>query len=94
MWRDAGLLRDAEGLSAMRRELERTKAEVVSAAQRSSVELANIHAVAELIVLSAIKREESRGAHYRNDFPKRDDQHYSARHSVVRKGEVVFETMP
>ncbi len=94
MWRDAGLLRDAEGLSAMRRELERIKAEVFPAAQRASVELANIHTVAELIVLSAIKREESRGAHYRNDFPKRDDQYYSARHSVVLDGEVVFETMP
>ncbi len=91
MWQDAGLLRDAAGLSAMRRELERLR--VAPAAERSSLELANLHAVAELIVLSALAREESRGAHYRNDFPKRDDEHF-AKHSVARGREISFEAAP
>jgi succinate dehydrogenase / fumarate reductase flavoprotein subunit len=39
--------------------------------------------VAEVITLSALKREESRGAHYRTDFPKRDDEKW-LKHSVVR----------
>ncbi|MFZ0661987.1 MAG: L-aspartate oxidase [Acidobacteriaceae bacterium] len=91
MWKDAGLLRDAEGLSAMRQELERLR--VAPSADRASLELANLHAVAELIVLSAIAREESRGAHYRNDFPKRDDAHF-AKHSVMLGREVNFETAP
>jgi len=38
--------------------------------------------VAETIVHSALRREESRGAHQRTDFPVRDDQHYLA-HSLV-----------
>jgi L-aspartate oxidase len=92
MWRDAGLLRDAKGLRAMKRELDRIRAEIASAADRPSLELTNLHAIAELIVISALAREESRGAHYRNDFPRRDDAHF-ARHSVVRRGKVAFESM-
>jgi len=40
--------------------------------------------VAEAIVLSASRREESRGAHQRIDFPARDDTRYLA-HSLVRR---------
>jgi L-aspartate oxidase len=91
MWENAGLLRDAAGLSAGLRELERLR--VIPAANRSSLEFGNLHAVAELIVLSSLAREESRGAHYRNDFAKRDDANF-AKHSVVRGREVSFETAP
>ena len=38
--------------------------------------------VAETIVQSALRREESRGAHQRTDFPARDDQRYLA-HSLA-----------
>ena len=93
MWKDAGLLRDAQGLGRMKEELGRMRPKVAPAAARTSLELANLHAVAELIVLSALAREESRGAHYRNDFPTRDDAHF-AKHSVVRGEEVVFEATP
>ena len=42
----------------------------------SALELANMLDVAETIVLSGLRREESRGAHQRTDFPKRDDQKF------------------
>jgi L-aspartate oxidase len=90
MWQDAGLLRDASGLRAMLLELEETAEQGVAAATRESLELANLHTVAALIVRSALKREESRGAHYRNDFPRREDAHF-AKHSVVRRRAVSFE---
>jgi L-aspartate oxidase len=92
MWQNAGLLRDAAGLTAMKQEVERMRANIARAPERASLELANLHAVAELIVLSALAREESRGAHYRNDFPRRDDAHFAV-HSVVRDGKVCFEPM-
>jgi len=91
MWQNAGLLRDAEGLTKMQKELERLRTH--PAADRASLELENLHGVAELVVLAALARQESRGAHYRNDFPRRDDEHF-ARHSVVRGKQVSFEDVP
>jgi L-aspartate oxidase len=91
MWENAGLLRDAQGLSIMKQFLEDMRAEI--APNRGSIELANLHTIAGLIVDSALAREESRGAHYRNDFPRRDDAHFG-QHSVVRHGRVTFEQMP
>ncbi len=90
MWRDAGLLRDISGLRNERRDLGRSGEQTLFAPQRDSVELANLHVVAELIVRSALAREESRGAHFRNDFPQRDDEHF-AKHSVMRELAVSFE---
>jgi L-aspartate oxidase len=59
---------------------------------RQGIELHNLQAVGEMIVTSALAREESRGAHYRNDFPKRDDAQF-ARHSVMRGDGVSFEDL-
>ena len=39
-----------------------------------ALELGNMLKIAEAIVFSALQREESRGAHYRNDFPERNDE--------------------
>lgn len=41
-----------------------------------ALELGSLIEVAETIVAGAIAREESRGAHYRSDFPQRDDDHW------------------
>jgi succinate dehydrogenase / fumarate reductase flavoprotein subunit len=40
----------------------------------AALELSNMLKLSEIIVYSALQREESRGAHYRNDFPNRDDE--------------------
>ena len=55
---------------------------------RRTLEARNLLAVAEAMVQAALGRQESRGAHYRMDFPERDE---GARHSVVRRGELRFE---
>jgi succinate dehydrogenase/fumarate reductase flavoprotein subunit len=38
-----------------------------------------------MIARAALWRTESRGAHYRTDFPRRDDEHWSV-HSIIRQG--------
>jgi fumarate reductase flavoprotein subunit len=48
----------------------------------SALELSNMLDVAETIAAAALKRQESRGAHQRTDFPKRDDARFLA-HSLV-----------
>jgi succinate dehydrogenase / fumarate reductase flavoprotein subunit len=47
-------------------------------------ELRSLLDIAETIVASALARQESRGAHYRSDFPKRDDAHW-LKHTVARR---------
>lgn len=91
MWQKAGLLRDVEGLRNAQADLKRICAELPQETDRQSLELRNLHAIGELIVRSALAREESRGAHYRNDFPKRDDVHFQKHSELTKDGEVRFE---
>ena len=54
---------------------------------RRTWEAANLQVTGLLVARSALAREESRGAHYRIDFPARDDKKF-LKHSVV-KGETI-----
>ena len=49
-----------------------------------ALELESLLHLAETIVVSAVAREESRGAHYREDFPERDDAQW-LKHTLVQK---------
>ncbi|MQS12592.1 succinate dehydrogenase flavoprotein subunit [Streptomyces kaniharaensis] len=55
-----------------------------------AVELGNLLDLAEVLAVSALAREESRGGHYREDFPTRDDvkfmQHTMAYQEVADDG--------
>ncbi len=43
---------------------------------RKGWELQNLLTVARLMIDGALRREESRGTHFRSDFPKKDDEHW------------------
>ena len=45
-------------------------------ATRASHECRQMAVLASLVLNAALARTESRGGHYRNDFPDRDDQHW------------------
>jgi L-aspartate oxidase len=92
MWRKAGLLRDAEGLRSAAEELAEIGQELPAGFGRPAIELRNLHTIATRIVQAALGREESRGAHFRNDFPQRDDLHYR-KHSIIREGQLVFRDL-
>jgi L-aspartate oxidase len=87
-WEKAGLLRDAARLREAKAELAAMT--LPSGDGRRCVEARNLHAIATMIVIAALAREESRGAHFRNDFPQRDDVKFG-KHSVLRDGVVGFE---
>ncbi|WP_158751417.1 L-aspartate oxidase [Acidobacterium sp. S8] len=90
MWQKAGLLRDASALREAQSELKYICTLLPASVSRSALELRNLQAIAELIVHAALAREESRGAHYRNDFPRRDDVRFQ-KHSVSCKDEVAVQ---
>jgi L-aspartate oxidase len=98
MWAHAGLLREEkslrEGLAALAGCADALKEPASGGGQsRRLTEAGALCRVAEAILKSALARTESRGAHFRNDFPRRDDRNFQ-KHSVVgRDGEVVFETL-
>ncbi|WP_101294224.1 L-aspartate oxidase [Halegenticoccus soli] len=82
LWERAGLLRDAEGLEAglgalddLRGRLSDLRVEGGRTGRdfEFAVDLAFMFAVAEAILRSAAFRTESRGAHFRTDFPDEDD---------------------
>lgn len=50
----------------------------------SALELGSLVELAETVVAGALAREESRGAHYRSDFPARDDVRW-LRHQLCRR---------
>jgi aspartate oxidase len=73
-WDRLGLLRDAEGLREAAAALEKIAGrKAQERVTRSGVEARNLRDVASHISAAALRREESRGAHCRNDRPDRDD---------------------
>lgn len=63
---------------------------------QEALDLQNQLIAARLLVVSALVREESRGAHFREDFPERDDTHW-LRTVRIRQGDdghPTFRTIP
>jgi L-aspartate oxidase len=78
MWERVGILRTHDGIARALREFEQIVQSPLSRASR------NFLNVATLIARSALWREESRGAHFRTDFPGTDNAKWQV-HSIVRK---------
>ena len=88
MWKDAGLLRDAEGLRRAQGALDGMFRSMPRAMSRRAIEARTLYCVAGVMIESALGREESRGAHYRLDFTGRWP---IAKHSIMEKGRLRFE---
>jgi len=91
MWRDVGILRSGKELTEGIEQLQALELPKSEKPGRAGHELRNLHTLALLIARSALAREESRGSHYRSDFPYRNDEDLG-KHSAVQKGsDVRFE---
>jgi L-aspartate oxidase len=75
MWRSVGLFRDRCGLAHAVAVLEAAYAGEYPG-DAGGFRQRNLVTVARLIARAALRREESRGAHFRADFPARDDAHW------------------
>ena len=104
MQEDFGVFRDGpamqeglEKLAAINERLSNAylsdKSAVFNTARIEALELDNLMAVAMASAVPAAKRQESRGAHSRLDFPKRDDKNW-LKHSVYfEEGRVAFRAV-
>jgi succinate dehydrogenase / fumarate reductase flavoprotein subunit len=89
-----GLFREKKGLIEALRVIRKLKEEynnlsieddekAFSTEFIQAIELGFMLDVAEVVAISALFREESRGAHYREDFPHRDDTSW-LKHTIAR----------
>jgi L-aspartate oxidase len=96
MWAYAGLLREdstlRQGLAAQKH-CSAALAELVTPEQgsRRLAEAQAMCSVSNAILASALARTESRGAHFRNDFPRRNDENFQKHSSFTGEDRVVFE---
>jgi L-aspartate oxidase len=85
MVRYAGLRRDRlgllKGLEDLKRQLPLFQ---LSLSKREELEYANLLTCAMLVTEAALNREESRGGHYRDDFPLRDDSKWRV-HTILNR---------
>jgi succinate dehydrogenase / fumarate reductase flavoprotein subunit/fumarate reductase flavoprotein subunit len=86
MWEQAGLVRHATSLATAQKGLETLREQAERVAVRGTprlnaewqewLNLQSLLTVSNMIVASALARQESRGSHYRSDFPAADDARY------------------
>jgi len=107
MWDKVGIFRTGREIQEAIVEIERVKEKelpklcIMDSKTRynrewvEALEIENLVTVAEMVARAALMREESRGAHYRRDFPKTDNQNWFV-NIVIRqeRGRMVFEKVP
>jgi len=90
MWKQVGIVRTGEKLRQAMNKLEELRGRVPRPHSRREFEARNLQITAMLVARSALAREESRGAHYRTDFPGHNDLKFR-KHSVVAGERIGFE---
>jgi len=83
LWDKVGIVRSGEGLREAANILAAWEKELEQPTDRPSYELSDMVLVGRLMVEAALIREESRGAHFRSDFPHPSDAWL--KHIVFRK---------
>jgi L-aspartate oxidase len=89
MWNEVGVVRIRTGMQKAVKALEEITPKLAHPKTKRAHEGANLHLAALMVARSALAREESRGAHYRIDYPDHDDKKF-LKHSVIRNDKVVF----
>ncbi len=80
-WNSCGVLRNGPELKAAAKRIEARALQPLENPIRSDFEVRNMYQLASLIAFAALRREESRGGHYRTDFPEKSPTF--EKHSVL-----------
>jgi L-aspartate oxidase len=79
----AGVLRSAAGLAEGQILLDKLAGETTALVDQESWETTNLLTVSAALAAAAALREETRGSHWREDFPDRDDERWSGHFDTV-----------
>jgi len=92
MTKKVGILRDAQSLKEAGEfvDFHINSRCLYNKRDKNILEFANMLTVASLIIKAASLREESRGTHQRNDFPKKDDKNWK-KHIILKQNKVYFK---
>ncbi len=90
MWKDVGIVRTGSGMKQAITGLEEIGRQISKPHSRREYEARNLQIAGLLVARSALAREESRGAHYRTDFPDHSDVKFR-KHSVAVGEKIRFE---
>lgn len=89
----AGAIRDENGLKNTLKELELLVSEKTKEGSTQAWEATNLFTVSTFIASAALMRQESRGAHWRQDFPKKDDKNWQVRiKGEIEDGQIKLTT--
>jgi len=93
LWRNVGIVRNAEDLAEADALIEFWQGYVLDKVfdQPAGWELQNMLTLGRLMAQAANLRTETRGVHYRVDYPERDDDHWQKHIRMERGGEVRLE---
>ena len=91
LWKDAGILRTRKDLKTALETLKAMQIPHTGKQTRCEQELNNLQVLGSLVCRSALAREESRGSHYRADFPYRDDETFQKHSLIAKDHDVKFE---
>jgi L-aspartate oxidase len=83
MSQGVGVLRDRGSVRRSMTDLTELRMRTSAEPCTEAWEATNLHLVASALAGAALEREETRGSHWRQDFPDRDDEHWRA-HLVTR----------
>jgi L-aspartate oxidase len=90
MWNHAGIVRTGSGLKEAIRGLQDIAPQLAHPRTRREFEARNLQLNGLLVARSALAREESRGAHYRTDYPDHNDAKFR-KHSIVTTEKIRFD---
>jgi fumarate reductase flavoprotein subunit len=104
-WEKVGIIREEkglkEGLSVIRELKEKMSGVGIPEARSYNIlwndwlNMGNLLDVSEIVGISAMERKESRGAHYRSDFPKKNNREYLKNFFIKRQnGEIKINERP
>jgi L-aspartate oxidase len=89
-WEHCGIIRSGPELAETCERLDRIPLEPAASPNRALFELRSMHTAISIVARCALARQESRGAHYRTDYP--DMRAEFQKHSAIGRGhEVTFE---